>query len=450
MPVRSTTWIVALLFVCAFWLRLDYVQSTVVVDPFRSDAREYVIYASNLLTHGTFSRDLTVPPEPDSFRAPGYPALVAMALWIAGDDRPGDENAFYPFLLRIQAVLGALLVPLTYLLGCRFLPKWGALVATTAVALSPHLVSLTGYVLTETLFSLLSLAAIYGFVIALERGKLGLFALSGTLFGTAYLTNQTFLLIPPLFAAAALTLGAPSPTDIETRAKRLGLIGFLVCFFAFPLSWSLRNSTGVPETARTSSDRAFATMTHGIYPGWVHEDPRLRYYAYRDDPQTKELRSSPAAFLQILGERIRQRPGRYLSWFLLEKPYWGWSWSILQGQGDIYVYAVKTSLYHQSKPAEATRLVLKMLHPLVLLLSCAGLPICFAGVRHRRSRSLLVRTPLLLAILILYYTAIFIVFAPWPRYSIPLRPELYLFAMWAALAIARAWGPIFRRPEASA
>lgn len=450
MPVRLNAWIVALLFVCAFLLRLGYVHSTVVVDPFRSDAREYVIYANNLLNHGTFSRDTSIPPEPDSFRAPGYPALVALALWIAGDDRPADENAFYPFLLRVQALLGALMVPLTYLLGRRFLPNWGALVATVAVAFSPHLVSLTGYVLTETLFALLALAAISSFVLALERERRGLFALSGALFGAAYLTNQTFLLIPPIFAATARVLGNRSPSGRSRRARTLGLVYFLAIFFSFPLAWSLRNSVGVPETARTSSDRAFATMTHGIYPDWIHNDPRLRYYAYREDPRVKELRSSPAAFVRVLGERVRQRPARYLSWFLLEKPYWGWSWSILQGQGDIYVYAVKTSLYHQSKLAEATRCLLEILHPLVLLLTCAGLPLCLAGALRQRGEALLVQTPLLLAVLVVYYTAVFIVFAPWPRYSIPLRPELYLFAVWSAVVLAKKMRQIRRKPEASA
>ena len=36
-----------------------------------------------------------------------------------------------------------------------------------------------------------------------------------------------------------------------------------------------------------------------------------------------------------------------------------------------------------------------------------------------------------------YFTAIYMVFAPWPRYSVPLRPELYLCAVWSGTALTK-------------
>ena len=437
MSTRSAALIVVLVTVCALFFRVAYVRNTVVENPIRSDARQYVIYASNLVERGVFSKDLSETPRPDSFRSPGYPLLVALTLKIAGDGKPPDQNAFYPFLLHLQAVLGALMVPLTFGLGTRFLPRWAALVAATAVALSPHLVTLTGYVLTETLFGLLALAATLAFALALERDSPWRFAAAGALFGSAYLTNATVLFVPVGFAVAAVyahgeRVGSPGWNH---RLRRTAL--FLAAFLFLPVAWSVRNALNVPEGTRTGSDRAFATMTHGIYPSWIHENPRSRYYAYLDDERADEIRSSFHGFATVLWERAKERPLRYASWFLIEKPYYGWSWSILQGQGDVYVYPVKTSLFHVSTIADAIRVGMKGLHPLILLVVCAGIPLCLGRALHSFGSELLVGTPLLLALFALYYTAIFVVFAPWPRYGVPLRPELYLLATWSVLELSK-------------
>ena len=45
--------------------------------------------------------------------------------------------------------------------------------------------------------------------------------------------------------------------------------------------------------------------------------------------------------------------------------------------------------------------------------------------------------PLLLAATAVYFTVVYSVFAPWPRYSVPLRPELYLLAAWSVAALVR-------------
>ena len=435
MSARSAALIVALVTVCALFFRVSYVRNTVVENPIRSDARQYVIYASNLAERGVFSKDLSDTPRPDSFRSPGYPLLVALTLKMAGDGEPPEQNAFYPFLLHLQAVLGALMVPLTFGLGTRFLPRWAALVAASGVALSPHLVTLSGYVLTETLFGLLALAATLTFVLALERNSALRIAAAGALFGLAYLTNATVLFVPVMFAVAAVCAQGErvGGRGWNHRLRRGAL--FLAAFCVLPAAWSVRNALSVSEEMRTGSDRAFATMTHGIYPGWVHENPRSRYYAYLDDERADEIRSSFSGFASVLWERAKERPLRYASWFMIEKPYYGWSWSILQGQGDVFVYPVKTSLFHVSKIADAIRVFMKALHPFLLLAVCAGIPICLGRALHLRGNDLLVHTPLLLALLALYYTAIFVVFAPWPRYGVPLRPELYLLATWSVLEL---------------
>lgn len=59
-------------------LRLGFVLEAVVQHPLRADAGQYALYAKNLCEHGVFSLATTSPPAPDSFRSPGYPAVLAV------------------------------------------------------------------------------------------------------------------------------------------------------------------------------------------------------------------------------------------------------------------------------------------------------------------------------------------------------------------------------------
>lgn len=436
MSARIVSVSVAACFGVGLLLRVAYLAHVDFQTPIRSDARQYVVYGYNLVAHGTFSKELAAAdPTPDSFRSPGFPALIALAVASTGDGALADPDDFLPRVLAIQALLSALLAPLTYALGRRFLPAGAALAAAGGVALSPHLVTLSGYLLTETLFAFWLLVGLLAFVDAWSKASRRRFAMAGVAFGAAQLTNATALFVPLVLVAAATAIGPPGADGRLRGAIRRGAGVFLAVYLVFPVAWSIRDATQVPPGSRTSEDRAFATLTHGIYPGWVHDDPTARYYAYRTDPQRDEIQASLGGLVGVVWERIRERPVRYASWFLLEKPYYGWSWSILQGQGDIYVYPVEASLYYDSAAAEASRWISWQLHPLLLALALAS-AVLLGRAARRHELDDTWRVPALLVGLALYYTALFTVFTPWPRYGIPLRPALYLLAMFSA---ARGW-----------
>lgn len=106
---RFTVLIVCLVTITALFLRVEYVEQTVIHTPIRADARQYVIYGYNIYSHGIFSKELSSDPSPDSFRSPGYPLLISLAVMLGG------KNGFYPIVIYFQAILSALLVPLTFL-----------------------------------------------------------------------------------------------------------------------------------------------------------------------------------------------------------------------------------------------------------------------------------------------------------------------------------------------
>jgi hypothetical protein len=276
------------------------------------------------------------------------------------------------------------------------------------------------------------LCAVLLFGLALARKKAVLFAIAGCAFGAAYFVNETTLLLP---IGLAVLFWATSKGMFKCKAPALSaahMAIFLAVFVLFPLGWSIRNHLSLPENAAKGSKRALATLSHGAYPGFVHENPKYKYYAYREDPRQPEFSSSIGSFAAIFWERAKDRPLRYLSWYLIEKPYYLWSWNILQGQGDVYVYPVRTSLFYRSAAANAARTVMKALHPLILLVSLAGLVLFVPGVRRFPRIPEERAVAMILFCILIYYTLLYTVFAPWPRYSVPLRPFLYVWALWSS------------------
>jgi 4-amino-4-deoxy-L-arabinose transferase-like glycosyltransferase len=449
MSTRALSWqvtvsLLAALSVLALLVRVAYVAETVIVQPIRADARQYVSYGYNLAHHGTFSSQFPSDDRPpDSLRSPGYPLLIACAF------RLGAAGDVYDLIIHAQIVLSTLVVLLTYFVGRLFLSRQWAITAAALVALSPHQVSLTSYVLTETLFCFLLILASLCFAEAMRASSALLSALSGILFGATYLTNETALLIPVLFAAVILLAARRFEHSDSRRRLRARMVLFIVTFSLFPGGWMMRNATSVPPDMPRGTDRALANLSHGAYPGFLYEDPRFKYFPYREDPMQPAFGSSLGDFARILWARVRERPFRYMTWYLFEKPYHLWSWNILQGQGDVYVYPVETSLYQKSRTAELTRLGMKGLHPVILLLALAGIPLLWRVLKRGTGGTRLEQTPTLVAGVILYYSLLYVIFAPWPRYAVPLRPELYLLAVWSAAEVVRLLGERKRLDKSS-
>lgn len=413
----------------ALGLRVAYLNHGIVDRPLRADAGQYVAYGYNLALRGAFSRSPpSEEPVPDSYRSPGYPALIAVA-FLTG----GEEN-WHRVLYYGQAVLGMMLVIVTFLVGRMFLSFGWALVPAAFVALSPHLVAMGGYILTENLFSVALTASVGLFCLALRRASDPLFAITGLSFGFAYLVNPTTLLLPLLLALVVvreLRRREAGPRKAQSTMAR-GLSLCVVLAFLVAGSWSVRNRLVVPPEGATGKQRALSTLTHGTYPGFVYESEAYKYYPYHEDPEQPEYGQSLSAFLRIFGRRVMQRPLRYLSWYLLEKPYYVWSWSILQGQGDIYVYPVRQSLYMTSAAADGTRRFMKWMHPVVLLFALVGC-VWEVGRPGKARESGRAWEPRVVMTTLVYFTGVYALFVPWPRYGIPLRPLLYLLAVWAAV-----------------
>jgi hypothetical protein len=402
-----------------------YIDNTEIIAPIRADARQYVQYGSNLYKHGVFSQQQSPNPEPDSFRSPGFPLLVALAFHLGG------VKKFYILTLLFQAVLTSLLVPLSYTLARTVLPGIWSFVVCILVAFSPHLMSISSYLLTESLFSFLFLTAITCYIYGSKNSNKTLLIVSGIFFGLSYLTNEIVLFIP--FILAGLTgiihIAAKPRTKGFEPVKIVALS--LIIFSLFPLGWSIRNSLYVTDFSKKGANRALNTLTHGTYPDFVYKNPRMKYFPYREDPEQPEYSSSFNSFITIFTKRVKERPLRYLSWYILEKPYWLWTWNIMQGQGDIYIYKVKSSLFTKYPMANKAKGLLKIIHALVQFSLIAGLVTLFFPQNRLRSN----HTLYALISVFAYLTLIYAIFVPWPRYAIPFRPLFYTLGVWSFYSV---------------
>jgi hypothetical protein len=185
-------------------LRLQSLIHTRIVEPvIRADARDYILYAYNLRNFGVYSRSdaglispredaIASGPAPDAVRTPGYP--IFLSLFVGHEITGKTVDA----ILLAQAILGILTILLIFDLCRRFLPVPLALIAALLTALSPHLVTATIYLLTETVFCFLIVLSLWLFARAVERPRFIGFLLAGIFLGMAALTRPVvqYFIVP--------------------------------------------------------------------------------------------------------------------------------------------------------------------------------------------------------------------------------------------------------------
>lgn len=406
-------------------LRLQSVLRTQLDGPaIRADARDYVLYAYNLRNFGIYSRsdvalsphDPNAPPPmpaPDAVRTPGYPLFLSLFI--------GSEitEQMIQNILLAQVILGVLTILLTFDLCRRFLPLPLALLAALLTALSPHLVTATIYLLTETLFCFLAVLSFWLLARAIGKPAVGGFLIAGAVLGAAALTRPAIqYFIVPL--ALLLAFWKPS---------RFRLTGALALGFALAfLPWTARN---LHTLGKASDDMlTINTLHHGLYPDFLYnDDPKTFAYPYRYDPESARIAQSVSSVISEIGNRFQAEPGRYLKWFLVGKPIMLWSWNLTESIGGPFIYPVRSTPYASVPHFDWSYRLMHELHGLLVMLAALG-----SGLVWLPRRWLEIPEPALLiaraiALLLGFFVALHMVGAPFPRYSVPMRPFLYAMAL---------------------
>jgi hypothetical protein len=171
-------------------------------------------------------------------------------------------------------------------------------------------------------------------------------------------------------------------------------------------------------------------LHHGMYPDFKYKQNPVSYpRPYKYDSRSKEISANLSAVLKEIENRFRSEPQRHLRWFLLQKPAIFWSWDTVQGHGDFFVYDVSKSPYSENLIFLWTHKIMEVLHgPLVIisLIGCLLVWIFQCPPGLGRNSFYLAR---IVAALLFYYTVLHVIGAPFPRYSVPLRPFQYGMAL---------------------
>ncbi len=425
--------LIVLLLIMLFgaFFRVNASLHTQVDTPLRSDASKYFSYAFNLRHSGVYSpeprfatKDSLGAPIADALCSPGYP----IALLPFAGEIPTDRTILNITLM--QALLGILMIPLTYLIARRATPEHWALLPTALVAISPQLINMGVYILSESLFSFLMLLAIYCMTIQFEKAdRISIAVISGILVGAAALTRPTLQYLLPFIFIGVLPL---LPGKIAWRHG----IGMTFGFLAIYIPWIIRNiiSLGIV----TDQTLSITTIVHGHYPNFMFlNQPDSLGYPYRFDPQITELSSSMGAALSGIWQRVLESPWEYIEWYLVGKPLAFFAWGDVASAGDIFTYPTLSSPYYGIPLFTLTKGLMGYLHYILVALALiVTMAFVIPSLRNRIKLHNCATVQLLVCILV-YFLAIHTVGFPIARYCVPLLPVIFLLATYGIVTLLK-------------
>lgn len=418
----------------AFAIRYYYVLHAQVDQP-RGDAVEYVAYARNLAQHGVFTMAPpgTTPLIGDSFRDPGYP--VFLAIWMRFFTQ---WDNWYAAVLLSQVMLSTLTVVLVLALGRRWMPLRWLIVAGLLMAVWPHSVTMSGYLLSETLFGFLSVLALVLVGVALARRSVAWFVAGGITFSLAALTNAVML---PFAALLALYL------LLRRQLSAVMFTALVAASLAALAPWAIRNSR-LPPSVSSSTHRALLNLVQGSWPDMhaayqakANHDPDAHLLMAPIQQEATLVEADPLAGLSHMGRRMASHPGTYICWYL-GKPMLLWDWSIRVGQGDIYVFPTRNSPFETRAPYRIAAAICRGLNPWVFVLAITGC--LFALLARQQAQPSVAAT----ALMLIFVTLVYSVLQAEPRYSVPFRGLEILLATFAAWRLNQRIAQLRKAAEA--
>lgn len=277
-----------------------------------------------------------------SFRAPFYPAFLALIYWLYG-----LSGRFFAARL-VQAFVMALLAPLTLYLARTFGGgRTPSRLAAAAVAAWPMLVVFPMALATENLFIPLTTAGLLASVLAYRTHRLGVFCLAGLLFGLAILTRSVIVGVPLLLSALFWRYGQ--------RRGALLLSGIALLLVT---PWAVRNTLLHHRPMFVESSLGY-NLYLGYYPGndgTFRFGPSLDLVTVLDDAQRDQLGRTKAWSFVV------QDPAR-VPVLMVDKL--GHLWGLEQ---RAFIFFYSHGLLGERPPWQVVLMLLVLELPLVVLL----------------------------------------------------------------------------------
>lgn len=401
----------AFLVTFAFFLRIAWIAVSQWELTPSDDAFRYDLAARALLDGQGY---VHVNGLPTAFWPPGYAFLLAVIYGIFGESVGAAQV--------VNALLGTSSVVLVYLIGRRTVGAVPALIAASIVAAFPSLVFYSAVTLSETAFTFLLLLAVFLLLVDAQdthqQRDLRLLVGTGLVIGFAALMRGQALLLPLAFVPFWWRVGLPR----DLMAYKLVALALGIGAIVAP--WTVRNAAqlGEPVLISTNAGVNFWIGHHEGADGRGQPADEL-FRAYPDLSTTeREVVVNNAGFRKGLAFALTH-PLEEVA-LLFKKLFWlyssdeeGLKWNEGHGGQPFLSEHVRQGLLTLSNGYYFA----------VLGFFALSLPLWIA----RREPG-----TLLLASLIVYWTAVHVAFFGDPRFHAPILPVI---ALLAALPLALLW-----------
>lgn len=426
----QTILFITLLFIGSFQIRIWYINGTSMISPIRADAALYTTIAANLANNKAYITEKDADLRSDLIsRDPGYPVFLAGIIKILNIT---ETSKFFYSTVTTQSILDAITVIISYFIARFFLPPLWSCAVSILTMLSPHLISMTNYVLTETLFTFLLQLSLILYLYAIKKRTSWLLAASGVSFGLSMCVKSVLQLFP--IALVALTLYFF--WNERRNAIKYAII-LISTSFVFFIPWKMWSHYSFKDIEHQS---LFKVVVYGgSYIGLVYnEENKMKYgigMPYRDDPDHDNIvNDGYGRIFKEIGKKIKKDPLAYTSWYLFGKPAMFWSWSMEHAGGEFNVYPNNYTWYEKNRVMNLSKELMWFLHPLVIILMHIGVLLFIVRrKKYSNTQHMMMGTILML---ILYFLSIHTILVPATRYSLPLRPLVYFMAVFAIAEIA--------------
>ncbi len=232
-----------------------------------SDMRGYdraalALWQRQPLAVHTVEREIFHPLGSDTYHPPGYYYFLALTYALFGHS--------YLAVRVIQALAGAALVLLVYVVARNTFDESAALIAALIVATYPPLIFYGGVLLTENLSTLLLAGATASLIASgrQDRTRWRQVLAAGGLLGLAGLTRSVLLLALPI--GATWLAFSPSPPQRDARVRQAIAFCVAAVLVIAPITW--RNYEIHDELVPISTNGGINFfLGHGGSPGWKNE-----------------------------------------------------------------------------------------------------------------------------------------------------------------------------------
>ncbi|MCH8967192.1 MAG: glycosyltransferase family 39 protein [Planctomycetes bacterium] len=217
----------------AVWWRTGSIDG----NAFKSlDCGEYYAIAKNVAAHGTFSLSESPPLDPDTWRTPGYPLVLAAFLLLFGSSAA--------MLVVVQQVISLANALLLFAIARSLMSERRAMVVAILFLLEPFHLFYSTWLLATTVFTTALLMTWYAWQRATRSISRPWYATAGALAGVCILVRPVGMLLPlVLIGGGVITYWLKRRESSQALARRAGAAALIVAVSASIVvgSWIMRN-----------------------------------------------------------------------------------------------------------------------------------------------------------------------------------------------------------------